>query len=178
MGSSRSGFGGEGFVAVLLLVFGAAFVALAWRLMRRQPTAGDDRLWRDVALVVTLMIVAIATLLTASGRDEPPQLKLLPFANLIDAVVGNGSVRGTLAEMAANVVLFIPLGMALCWRFPALGVARVAIAAAGISIGVEVFQALSQSGRWASTTDVIMNGLGAMIGALAAGIGHGGPPVD
>lgn len=178
MFSSRSWIGDEGFVAVLLLILGAGFVALAWRLMRRQPTAGDDRLWRDVAPVVALMIVAIATLLTASGREEPPQLKLLPFANLIDAVVGNGSVRGALAEMAANLVLFIPLGMALCWRLPALGVTRITIAAVAISVGVEVFQALSQSGRWASTTDVIMNGLGGMIGALAAGIGDAEPPAD
>jgi len=162
--------GDEAVAAILLLLFGLAFLALAWRLVRRRRP-GDDQAWATVSLVLAVGIIVTATLL-ASGREESLQLKLLPFANLIDAFTGNGSIRGSLAEMAANVVLFIPLGMALSWRFPSLGVTRVAVAALVVSVVVEVLQAISQSGRWASTTDLMMNTLGGTIGALATGIGR------
>ncbi len=158
----------ERVAAILLVVLGIAFLALAWRLMRGQ--AEDNRAWSTVALVVAIGIIATATLF-ASGGDEPPQLRLLPFENLIDAIVRDGRLRGALAEMLANVLLFVPLGMALSWRFPAVGVARVVLVTLGISLVIEVAQAVAQTGRWASTTDLIMNTLGGAIGALAVRTG-------
>ena len=130
-------------VALLLLILGAGFVALAWRLMRRRSPRADDRLWRDLALLVALGIVAIATLLTTSDGGEPPQLRLHPFANLINASRDHGSIRGALAEMLANVLLFVPLGLALGWRFPALGVLRITRVTLALSVGIEVAQALA-----------------------------------
>jgi VanZ family protein len=169
---------GDAQVAVLLLILGAGFVVLAWREMRHRPPTDGSRFWQDLAVLVALGIVVIATLLTTSGRDEPPQLRLLPLANLIDAIAGHGSLRGALAEMLANVLLFAPLGMALSWRFPSLGVVRITLATLAVSVGVEVLQAVEQAGRWASTTDVLMNALGGMIGALAAGAGPVTSPQD
>ena len=155
----------ERMAAVLLLFLGIAFLALAWRLMRGR--AEGNQAGSTAALVLAIGIVGVATLL-ASGGDEPPQVRLLPFENLIDAIVRDGRLRGALTEMIANVLLFVPLGMALCWRFPALGVLRIALVTLGISLVVEVTQAVAQTGRWASTTDLIMNTLGGVIGALAA----------
>lgn len=73
----------------------------------------------------------------------------------------------TAADGPANVVLFVPLGffLALLLRAPA----RAAVLAIGLSVLVECYQA-SLTTRVGSFADVVSNGLGAAVGAVAAAL--------
>jgi len=166
---------------VLIVPIAAAGIGVAlWRL-RRDTDGAVDRTIREVAVVLALALIVVATLLTPSpglGDLEPAQIRIkwMPFDDLIDALMGHGRLRVTIVEMASNVVLFVPLGLALRWRQPSLAVGRVMLIAGVISVGVELLQALLAPDRWPSTTDVIMNTVGGGIGAAMAGIARS--PVD
>lgn len=161
--------------AELIVLFGVivaliAFGALAWWL-RRLPTGGRDRrLVSSLALGTALVIVVTLTLMASRRSDEARQIMLVPFENLIDALDGEGGLRFAVAELIGNVLLFVPLGMALRWRLPSFGIVRVTGVAMLISIAVETLQAVLATGRWATTTDVITNTVGGLIGAIAGGI--------
>lgn len=70
-----------------------------------------------------------------------------------------------LADFLGNILLFVPLGLALA----ALGWSwwRVALAGTLLSVGIEALQVFVVTGRDASIGDVLGNGLGALAGALA-----------
>lgn len=156
-------------LAVPILVIGLGVVA--WR-SRRDPDGAVDRTVRDVAVALALAVIVAATLLIRSpglGPDVPVYVKWLPFEDLFDALRGEGRLRVTIIEMVSNIILFVPLGLALRWQNPRLGVGQTALIAAAVSIGVEVTQGLVLTDRWPTTTDVIMNGLGGLIGAAIAG---------
>ncbi|HEY6609186.1 MAG TPA: VanZ family protein [Candidatus Limnocylindria bacterium] len=160
--------GRETAIALLLLVVGAGFVVLAVRLMRGSAQQDGDAMMRNLALAAAVAIIVIATLVPTSGRNEPSDLNLVPFSNVLRALAGRESLRFAIVELAANIVLFVPLGMALRWRFPSLGVMRIALGALAISLVVEVLQGVTGFGRSVSTTDLITNTLGGVVGALAA----------
>lgn len=71
------------------------------------------------------------------------------------------------ADGPANVVLFVPLGffLALLLRAPA----RAAVLAIGLSVLIECYQA-SLTTRVGSFADVVANGLGALLGVVAAAL--------
>ena len=73
----------------------------------------------------------------------------------------------TAADGPANVVLFVPLGffLALLLRAPV----RAAVLAVGLSVLVECYQA-SLTTRVGSFADVVANGLGAVVGVVAAAL--------
>jgi glycopeptide antibiotics resistance protein len=158
-------------VPVMLALAIGGFVVLAWRLTRHPRGRAFDETLRDLALAAAAAIVIVVTLLSASVFGEEPQVRFVPFTDLIEALTGRGNLRLAMAELIGNVVLFVPLGMALRWRLPAIGLlGATAIAFAG-SVGIEVLQGLLAAGRWSDSTDVIMNTLGGAIGALIGGIG-------
>lgn len=77
-----------------------------------------------------------------------------------------------LADVAVNVAAYIPLGFLLsigCGvRFgPARGALAAALAAAGVSLAMELVQMFLPA-RIASSVDLLANGLGALLGAMAA----------
>jgi hypothetical protein len=155
----------ETLVKVLLAVAVVGFVVLAWRLVRHPPMRAVDGTARDLALASALAIVVVLTLLTPSVEGEAPQVRLVPFIDLFEALDGRGSLRFAIAELVGNVVLFIPLGMALRWRFPSLEVLQVGALALAASVAVELTQGLTGAGRWSDSTDVVMNTIGGVIGA-------------
>jgi glycopeptide antibiotics resistance protein len=154
-------------LAVPLVGFGVG--VLAWRLWRQGPDRVADGRTRDVALAGAIAIVVVMTLFPRDIGDAS-QLKLVPFQNLFDALSSDRGLRGVLAELIGNVVLFVPLGMALRWRFTGWSIAGVTVVALLISVTIETLQAVSATGRWASTTDVIANTLGGLIGATLIGM--------
>lgn len=166
------------YLYVPILVAGMG--VLVWRL-RRGVDDAVGRTVRDIAVALALALIMVVTLLVRSpglGPDEPVRVKWLPFSDLIDALRGEGRLRLTITEMIGNVFLFMPLGLALRWRNPALSVGQVAMIAALVSIGVEVTQGLLLTDRWPTTTDVIMNAAGGLIGGAMAGSVVGGLGVD
>jgi glycopeptide antibiotics resistance protein len=78
--------------------------------------------------------------------------------------------RYSMIEEAANVVLFVPLGML---GILALGLGRwwaVVLTGTVLSGSVELVQAAFLPGRVASVTDVAANGLGALVGVAVCGL--------
>ncbi|MCY7418166.1 MAG: VanZ family protein, partial [Chloroflexi bacterium] len=88
----------------------------------------------------------------------------MPFEDLIRAWPSDWARHVILDQMAANVLLFVPFGLALTlrsWRVPLW---RVAIVSAAFSIGIELTQGVAGNGRSADITDVLMNMLGGICG--------------
>jgi glycopeptide antibiotics resistance protein len=160
----------EAIAVVGVIIALVAFGVFAWRL-RHPPQGGrGGHLVSSLALAMALAVVVALTLVASRRSEEAPQIVLVPFQNLIEALDGEGGLRFAVAELIGNVLLFVPLGMALRWRWPWLGIVGVTIVAMLTSVAVETLQALLATGRWATTTDVITNTVGGLIGAIAGAI--------
>ncbi|MGE3152110.1 MAG: VanZ family protein [Nitrospiraceae bacterium] len=75
-----------------------------------------------------------------------------------------------LTDLAGNILLFVPLGYSqlhLESRLGRSGIPGAVVLGVILSLSVELFQVYSH-GRAPSVTDVLCNGVGACIGALAA----------
>jgi glycopeptide antibiotics resistance protein len=139
---------------------------LAWWRARRLgwPSALRATL-PDTTLLVALAAIAVLTL----GQPLDPQVErvnLIPFRDLLWALDGQVEPAVAVTELVANVLLFVPLGSALAMRHPLASVWRIAGVAAGVSLVVEVAQAVMDTGRLADVTDVLANTAGAILGAL------------
>lgn len=110
---------------------------------------------RRAALVAWALAVAWLTL-TPVPRFGDPAEPLSPFC----LICGN---RGT-ADAILNVLLFTPLGLASMGRQRPLRSAL--LAGVLVSLSIELAQ-LFVPGRYATLADVVWNGLGAPVGALA-----------
>jgi glycopeptide antibiotics resistance protein len=70
-------------------------------------------------------------------------------------------------DIVANVLLFVPFGMALAWGADRRHVRRAVLAALALALAVELSQVYTHN-RIATTTDVITNTAGAWLGAWLA----------
>ena len=112
---------------------------------------------RRVALVVSCLLVVgllVATLRPMRGSPQPP-----PGLCLICGQTGG-------ADFLANVVAFVPLGVALALALGSAGRAVLPIVA--FSLFIEALQWRVVPGRDASVGDLVANAAGGIIGALAA----------
>jgi glycopeptide antibiotics resistance protein len=159
----------EAIAAIGLAGAAIVFGLLAWRLRRHPPGGREGHLASSLALATALLVIATLTLAASRRSGEAVQIVLMPFQNLIDALDGEGGLRFAVAELVGNVLLFVPLGMALRWRLPRVGVARLTIVAMLVSVTIETLQAILGTGRWATTTDVITNTVGGLLGAIVGG---------
>jgi glycopeptide antibiotics resistance protein len=111
-----------------------------------------------VLLGTAVLSVLILTLPPSIGARRA--VGLVPFRD-----VWHSST--TRAEMLANLVLFVPLGLLAPARWAALDRwASVILGALALSAGIEVAQFAFNLGRQASLTDVILNSAGAAFGYL------------
>jgi glycopeptide antibiotics resistance protein len=72
--------------------------------------------------------------------------------------------------VAANVVLFVPVGIMLAWWRPAWSLPAVVLAGLGVSIGIELTQALVATHRQPLLVDVVANTAGAALGGFAMAV--------
>lgn len=150
-----------------VLAFAAAFaVSLAWH-------ARPGRMGRAVriASVDALLVASVLVILRATLPSDLPPSGLdpwtwMPFQDLIRAWPFERSRGLILGQMAQNVVLFVPFGMALVLRQRRVPLWRVTLVSVAFSVGLEVTQGLAGNGRAADVTDVLMNGLGGACGWL------------
>lgn len=132
-----------GAVALASLAAAERRARLAGRLSRRARAAG---------IAAAVAFICVATLIPSSG-EEGSKLRLDPTDGL-DQLQGLG-----------NVVLFVPLGGFL--SLLGLSARRTALAGVLLSVAVEAVQFFLVEGRYASTGDVLLNGVGAVLGHLA-----------
>jgi VanZ family protein len=141
-------------VALMAAVAVAGGVAVAARL----NAWTFERAARTWLLVTSLAAIALFTNHNPYGGSGRV-VELNPFNDLRVAAHTTGRYRDI---VVANIVLFIPLGVALAWRGTRFF--RSVAFGAAISITAEVVQYVSNHGRVAQTGDVVVNVAGAVIG--------------
>lgn len=149
--------------AILALVI-AFPVSLAWHARRGRMLRAVRMATADALLVGSLLVILRATLPSTEPSSGLGSWTWMPFEDLIRAWPLDWARRVILGQMAANVVLFVPFGLALTlrsWYVPLWRVAAVSIA---FSVGIELTQGLAGNGRSADITDVLMNTLGGICG--------------
>jgi glycopeptide antibiotics resistance protein len=101
------------------------------------------------------------------GDGELRAVKLVPF------VAGDGYGASSPFEMAANVALFVPLGLYLGLLAPRWSWLRIVVASALTSIALEVAQYILAIGS-SDITDVILNTTGAALGVVVLAVARRG----
>jgi glycopeptide antibiotics resistance protein len=128
--------------------------------------------WARATALGYAIVLAVVTLVPIRWNPEfarwpnnyRPQL--VPFHGLLFSI--RTSALETLAELFANVLLFAPFGFLLPLLIPAMRCWwRVLVAAAGVSLLIELSQIAWPSVRKADVNDLLMNALGALLGFVA-----------
>ncbi|MEV4010619.1 VanZ family protein [Nonomuraea angiospora] len=103
--------------------------------------------------------------MTLTPRSGQTGVILVPFRDLADLV--SAPWEAVLVQVGGNLLVFAALGALLPVRSRAMSsLARVAAAAAGFSVIVEILQYALRLGRFSSVDDVLLNTAGAVIFAL------------
>ncbi|HEX2194595.1 MAG TPA: VanZ family protein [Candidatus Limnocylindria bacterium] len=163
-------------IAGMALIIAAACIGLVgWR------AAADG--WRiamaetlpDALLLAAVGAIVVLTL-GAPAANQPEGINLVPFRDILWAAQGKVDPMLAATTLAANVLLFVPLGILLAARYPGASRWLLTALAAIVSLMVEGGQAVLETGRLADVTDLVANTAGAALGiglrhALAAGGG-------
>jgi glycopeptide antibiotics resistance protein len=159
--------------ASLLLAALLAIVLLAvlWYRRRgdRSRPHGAVVVGVGVATVVWLMFLAYVTVVAQTTSMLPVRFSLVP---LVDTVRGlmSASAGNVVVATAANIVLFVPLGVILGVAAPAAGRGRRLVlslaAGVGVSVAVEVVQGFVVQKGAVTADDVIANAFGVVVGWL------------
>lgn len=117
-------------------------------------------------------LLAVIAFLIVYGSLYPFSFAGVDGAGPLDLLKTLSFSRTTRSDIAANVLLYLPLGACLTWLFAAqLGGLLAAILAtlvgAGLSFGIEYAQ-LYETRRVASLSDLLYNTIGAFAGAWIA----------
>lgn len=149
-----------------VVVMGMILLVILWAVMGNQ--FGARLWWRLFNGAVFFGIVAVILYMTVYTRGENPQEPALaPFQSFLEAKSQPELYRA----MLMNVFLFEPIGLSLPQILPkkAHPVVITVVFALLLSIGIEAAQLHFHLGR-CEADDVIMNTLGAVIGAAAYGL--------
>lgn len=150
---------GVGVVAALALaVVVVAVVGGMRRALRITP-------W--VLLAMTTVAILVATLgFSVGDPDATAGINLQPFTE-IRRGLRSGASDIVAANVWGNIAMFVPLGLLLMWLWTSPLIARVlmaTVAGTGLSVIIELTQLSLR--RVADIDDVILNGSGALLGAL------------
>jgi hypothetical protein len=151
-------FGPATIVAALLAVLA---VALAARSARRQPAGARPTAVAWVAVAFAALALAAFTLVPGHGQRS---LNVVPLHSILIELRNPHVVVG-IANIAGNVLVMVPLGMAL--RL-ATGWSVRALMAIGLaaSVAIEALQWTVVAGRATDIDDVLLNTAGMAVGAL------------
>lgn len=112
-----------------------------------------------------VLAVIKTTFLRDGIRLETNIYHLIPFGEIQDYRDGVKSLNSLLMNYLGNIAMFFPLGIFLPIFFKKLNFGKVVLSGLLISVIIEVSQYFLSSG-YADTDDVIMNTLGAALGAI------------
>jgi hypothetical protein len=148
-----------------VLAFAIAFpVSVVWHARRGHLRWVLRIAVGDALLVASLLVILRATLPSTEPPSGLDPWTWMPFEDLIRAWRIGWARDVIVGQMAANVLLFVPFGMALVLRDRRVAWWRVIIVSAALSTGIEITQGLAGNGRSADITDVLMNALGGAAG--------------
>ena len=155
----------RGLVGVVI-IWGAATI-IRWRsdgirsaLMRSVP---------EVAIAASLVAiwaftVAPLRIFLPGDQAQHMPINLVPVLPLIGGLMSTNGWRENAPNLIANLLLYLPLGVGLRWRF-GLQVRWVVVIAACLSGAVEASQAVSDQLRSSDINDVLLNTTSATVGA-------------
>ncbi|QWF83727.1 VanZ family protein [Amycolatopsis sp. CA-230715] len=136
--------------------------------MRRKRSGQRDP--GATAVCDVLLVFSACCVLYLVGKPIPGQAStadLTPGTEIADALDELPSSSDPLWQAAANLLLLLPLGALMPVRSARLrSVGRIAGGAVVLSSAIEAAQYLFLTGRVAATDDVVLNTLGATLGAL------------
>jgi VanZ family protein len=117
-------------------------------------------------------LLAVIAFLIAYGSLYPFRFAAVDGNGALDLMHRLSFARTTRSDLAANVLLYLPLGASLAWLFATrlgglLAVVAATVIGALLSFGIELAQ-LYETRRVASLTDVACNSIGAAAGAFIA----------
>lgn len=164
------------FADVLPLLVVVVFLAAPVVVLRaRQRVRRSDEPWSSatatVALNTAAVLVLVAVLgitLDPIGVGLPASANWVPFATISDQVTSQVDASVAFRNLGGNVLLFVPVGFLWAWVAVRSGHSSgmALTAAAALSVGVELVQLLVPLGRAVDVDDVLLNVLGALLGAL------------
>ena len=157
------------FGRALILIVIVWFVIACVRLRRMETRRAVVLSFAEALLAASLAAIYAFTIvqtriLFPGERPDEMVANLIPVIPVVQGLV-SAEADITAFNALGNVVLFVPLGAALVWRFGLSPTLVVAIAFVG-SIAIESFQAVAAMGRSVDINDVLLNASGATIGAL------------
>ncbi|HVL33413.1 MAG TPA: VanZ family protein [Actinomycetota bacterium] len=151
------------FLAVVPPILIAGLAVLIVRLLAGRRGTAVRHTILDVLLALSIAGIGAATLIPMPGTGRA---FTTPFEDLRGLLAIEGQERLKAILIGGNILLFVPLGMALCARLRVRG--GVALATLGclvVSTAVEVMQHVFLQSRWASVDDVMLNTVGGLLGA-------------
>lgn len=157
-------------VIVAVVMLAIALPILVWRI--RSGSGVWVAAWRtglEVAIFGSLIGIFALTLgaFATGGQGE---VNLVPFQSLVDAMsLGEFWIGIALVDLGANFILYVPLGLFVAPRFPALSIWAWMLLVWTLSASIEIVQGAVLN-RSADITDVVMNSLGGIVGFALARI--------
>lgn len=157
-----------------LLLIGLALVPViaTWAVLTARRSRHGSRAQAatsaSIDVVVLSSLIVIGVLGLRLGRGLPAgfeQWNLVPFRDLARALDGRPwGIQPAFAGLLGNLALFIPWGLAFSLRFRERSWRTLLVLTSAISIGVEIWQAVTATGRSSDVTDVVMNTAGGLAG--------------
>lgn len=153
-------------VAVVAALALLVVLVAVWGGMRRAL-----RLAPAVLLAMSVTGILVATLGFSVGDGNGRSgINLEPLVE-IRRGLKTGASEVVAANVWGNIAMFVPVGALLVWMWTSPLIARIAmatIAGTGLSVAIELTQLTLH--RVADIDDVILNGAGALAGALVASV--------
>lgn len=112
------------------------------------------------------LAVVAAAVLTLGPAPDGLLDRLVQTAR--SASDGAGWARLPVIEAAANVLLFVPIAALLAFAAPRVPWWAIVLVGIGVSVLIEIAQAVFLSGRVPARRDVLCNGVGTVIGTATA----------
>lgn len=120
------------------------------------------------AAILASLLGIFALTLGAFAYGGSGQVNLIPFRDLVDSLAqGEYWIGIVLVDIASNFLLYVPLGLFVALRFPSVSIRAWAPTVVALTAGIEVLQGFVLN-RSADVTDVLMNGLGGVVGFVLA----------
>ena len=158
-------------VIIAMLVSAAVILIVARVAVGRGGARHGLRATMWAMLAATVGVILVATIGFSVGDAEAgSRVNLHPLVEIRRGLKSSASDMA-MANLYGNIAMFVPLGVLLVWLWTSPLIARVTmatIAGAGLSLIIELIQLTLR--RVADIDDVILNGSGVFLGAVAAAV--------
>lgn len=150
-------------VAVLVTVGLLASLGILARLVALRRHGKHREIRRMLAFLVPMWALGLAVAVLPGSPQPDPSIPSGTF-NWIPFLAHRERDLGI--ELAANLGLFVPLGLMLAFYWRAYAVAKTTLLVLATSCVIEVVQLLLANNRASDITDIITNTTGGLVAAL------------